>query len=142
VKVNKVKDKERSQAMSKRMNRGLSLAAVLIAATVFLAWSATDLAAGTGSAANAAMKGHPEKQNQPTVVPKTAKPMPAPKAEKVPKTTEVDVIWVPGDYYWTGDDWLWADGYWLDQPWPDAVWVPGHWTQRWWGWTWVPGYWF
>jgi hypothetical protein len=55
--------------------------------------------------------------------------------------TKANTSWVPGDYYWDGNDWQWAGGYWLDQPWTEAIWIPGHWSDRFWGWTWVPGYW-
>jgi hypothetical protein len=108
-----------------------------------LVWSPTDLVAqsGTKTTTMKTMKSHPEKQAGSVAV-KTTKPKPAPKVEKVPKATEVDVVWVPGDYYWDGMDWVWDGGYWLDVPWTDAIWVPGHWVERWWGWTWVPGYWF
>jgi hypothetical protein len=87
------------------------------------------------------MKGHPEKQSGAVAVPQVSKPMPAPRADKAPKATREDVSWVPGDYYWGGNDWAWDDGYWQDQPWSGALWVSGHWSQRWWGWTWVRGYW-
>ena len=121
------------------------LASVLFAAMVLLAWTATDLVAQTASSSkpNVVTKstGHPEKQTTAVAV-HTTKPKPAPKAEKVPKATRANTSWVPGDYYWDGDDWQWAGGYWLDQPWSEAIWIPGHWSDRWWGWTWVPGYWF
>jgi hypothetical protein len=121
------------------------LATVLFAAMALLAWPATDLVAQTDSSSkpNVVTKstGHPEKQTTAVAV-HTTKPKPAPKAEKVPKATRANTSWVPGDYYWDGDDWQWAGGYWLDQPWSEAIWIPGHWSDRWWGWTWVPGYWF
>ena len=121
------------------------LATVLFAAMALLAWPATDLVAQTDSSSkpNVVTKrtGHTEKQTTAVAV-HTTKPKPAPKAEKVPKATRANTSWVPGDYYWDGDDWQWAGGYWLDQPWSEAIWIPGHWSDRWWGWTWVPGYWF
>jgi hypothetical protein len=121
------------------------LATVLFAAMALLAWPATDLVAQTDSSSkpNVVTKstGHPEKQTTAVAV-HTTKPKPAPKAEKVPKATRANTSWVPGDYYWDGDDWQWAGGYWLDQPWSEAIWIPGHWSDRWWGWTWVPGYWY
>jgi hypothetical protein len=118
---------------------------VPLAATVLLAWPATDLAAQTESSVKPKVvtksTGHPEKQTIAVAV-HTTKPKPASKAEKVPKATRVSTSWVPGDYYWDGGDWRWDDGYWLDQPWSGATWIPGHWSERWWGWTWVPGYWY
>jgi hypothetical protein len=119
------------------------LATVLLAATVLFAWPATGLLAQTGSAVKPKVvlkgKGHPEKETTAVAVHQPAKPKPAPKAEKVPALSGTS--WVPGDYYWDGNDWMWSDGYLLDRPFPEALWIPGHWSDRWWGWTWVPGYW-
>jgi hypothetical protein len=121
------------------------LAGVILAATIFLALPATDLVAQTASTVKPKVvvkaTGHPEKETAAVAVHQTAKPKPAPKAEKVPALRE-GYSWVPGDYYWDGGDWQWAGGYWFNQPWSDAVWMPGHWSDRWWGWTWVPGYWY
>lgn len=130
--------------MSKQPRRAAAMSAALLAVGVMLVWSAPNARAETGAPAKAkvVMKGHPDKQHTPVVVPQVTKPMPAPKAEKVPKAPRGEVVWVPGDYFWGGDDWSWDEGYWLDRPWVDATWIPGHWAQRWWGWTWVSGYWF
>jgi hypothetical protein len=118
---------------------------VLLAATVLLAWPATDLVAQTETVKPKVVTkstGHPEKQTTAVAVHQTTKPKPASKAEEVPKAPRASTSWVPGDYYWGGDDWQWDHGYWLDQPWSGATWIPGHWSERWWGWTWVPGYWY
>lgn len=124
-----------------------TLATVFLAATVTLsfAWQSTTQVVRAESAAKSKVvtkgKGHPEREMTAVAVHQTAKPKPAPKAEKATKTLRAGSSWVPGDYYWNGDDWQWADGYLVDQPWPDAIWVAGHWSDRLWGWTWVPGYW-
>jgi hypothetical protein len=133
--------------MLKRATRELSITAVLVTAAVLLAWPATGVAAqaktqAKSSAKAATMTGHPQKQHGSVAVPQCSTPMPSPKSTKAPKAQRENVIWVPGDYYWGGDNWLWDEGFWLDKPWSEAVWIPGHWTQRWWGWSWVPGYWF
>jgi len=122
----------------------MKLAACFLATAALLAWPTADLLAQTEGAPkpNVVTKstGHPEKQSS-TVAVHSTKPKPAPKAEKVPKATSANTSWVPGDYYWDGNDWQWAGGYWLDNPWSEAMWIPGHWSDRFWGWTWVPGYW-
>jgi len=130
--------------MSTRTKRIGSVGTAFFTAAVLLAWASPNAMADTGSSAKAkvVMKGHPEKQHTSVVVPQVTKQMPAPKAEKAQKAPRADVAWVPGDYFWAGNDWLWDDGFWLDRPWSDALWIPGHWIQRWWGWTWVSGYWF
>jgi hypothetical protein len=121
-----------------------SAGGALAAAAVLLVWTVPNARAEPASPAKAkvVMKGHPEKQHTAVVVPQVTKVQPAPKVEKAPKAPRPDVVWVPGDYYWAGDDWAWDEGYWLDRAWSDATWSPGHWAQRWWGWTWVSGYWF
>jgi hypothetical protein len=127
------------------LNMSNRFASILFAATVVFAWQSTGLSAHAEGAAKAKVattgKGHPDKETTAVAVHQTAKPKPAPKAEKVPSALRANSSWVPGDYFWDGD-WRWADGYWLDSPWSDAVWIPGHWSDRFWGWTWVPGYWF
>ena len=113
-----------------------------LAAGVLLAWPLPAALADDSGKAKVVMTGHPEKQHAAVVVPHVNRPMPAPKAEKAPTPPSDAVAWVPGDYYWGGDDWSWDKGYWLNRPSADVTWIPGHWAQRWWGWTWVSGYWF
>jgi hypothetical protein len=119
-------------------------ATIFLATAFLLALPATELLAQneTGTKSNVVTKStsHPEKQTGSVAV-HTTKPKPAPKAEKVPKAISANSSWVPGDYFWDGNDWQWAGGYWVDQPWSEAMWIPGHWSDRFWGWTWVPGYW-
>ncbi len=121
------------------------LATFLFAATVLFAWPATNLVAQVNSAPKPAVvsatNGHPQKATSAVAV-HTTKPKPAAKSEKVSKAPNSNSSWVPGDYYWDGNDWQWSDGYWVDNPWSDVLWIPGHWSDRWWGYTWVPGYWF
>ena len=86
------------------------LASVLFAAMVLLAWTATDLVAQTASSSkpNVVTKstGHPEKQTTAVAV-HTTKPKPAAKVEKVGKAPRANTSFVPGDYYWDGNDWQW-----------------------------------
>jgi hypothetical protein len=137
-----IKEKRNStmtMTMWKKMTTPLALAAILVVVPALLAWSTTNAVAQTTASKATAMTGHPEKQHSGVTVPGVTKPMPAPKKEA--KASHKANNWVPGDYYWDGNDWAYANGYSLDSPWEDAYWVPGHWTQRWWGWSWVPGYW-
>lgn len=130
--------KKMGSPMWRRMIRYVALAALLAVGPALLLWPANDSVAQTSASKATTMKGHPEKQHSAVAVPGVTKPMPAPKKEA---KTSHESNWVPGDYYWNGDDWAWSEGYSLDRPWNDAIWIRGHWTQRFWGWTWVPGYW-
>ncbi|MGD0836318.1 MAG: hypothetical protein ABSB49_06705 [Polyangia bacterium] len=129
--------------MSRLVKRTGSFGTALVAVAVLLAWVAPNAMGDAESSGKSkvVMKGHPQKEHAPVAVPQVTKQMPAPKAEKAHKAPRVDVAWVPGDYFWAGNDWLWDDGFWLDRPWSDAMWIPGHWVQRWWGWSWISGYW-
>ena len=129
--------------MSRLVKRPGSFGTALVAVAVLLAWVAPNAIGDAESSGKSkvVMKGHPQKEHAPVAVPQVTKQMPAPKAEKAHKAPRVDVAWVPGDYFWAGNDWLWDDGFWLDWPWSDAMWIPGHWVQRWWGWSWISGYW-
>jgi hypothetical protein len=122
----------------------MKLASCCLAAVALLALPTAELVAQSEGATKSNVvttsTGHPEKQSAAVAV-HTSKPKPAPKSEKIPKATSASSSWVPGDYYWDGNDWNWAGGFWLDQPWSGAMWIPGHWSDRFWGWTWVPGYW-
>jgi len=115
------------------MNKSMLIPAILVSGALLV---------GAAPVYAAAMTGHPQSRHAPTVVKHPAKSKPAPKAEKKPTAPSEITVWVPGDYFWDGQDWIWADGYWLDQPWDDAVWVPGHWVERPWGWLWIDGYWY
>jgi hypothetical protein len=42
-------------------------------------------------------------------------PPPARLAETVPPAPAAGLIWVPGDWHWTGVQWAWLPGHW-DQP--------------------------
>ena len=89
-----------------------------------------------------AMTSHPEKGHTSTVVTHPAKPKPAAKKESKTEQPHELMVWIPGDYFWDGEDWVWADAYWIDQPWDEAIWIPGYWVDRSWGWVWIPGHWF
>jgi hypothetical protein len=113
-----------------------SVAALAIAAMLV----ALPIAGRTADTAKA-MTGHPQSMHAPVTVVHPAKPLPMAKHEAERNERREHAYWVPGDYYWDGDDWRFADGYWMDEPFDGAIWIPGHWANRWWGETWIPGHW-
>lgn len=50
------------------------------------------------------------------------------------------VIWVDGDYYWSGGRYVYRQGYWA-RPRRGRSWQAGHWQAARGGWQWRRGHW-
>ncbi len=66
---------------------------------------------------------------------------PPPPNEVIPQPPGPGYAWVPGHWYWTGDQYVWSHGYWTRPPVTGHVWVPAGWI-LWEGrYRYVPGRW-
>jgi hypothetical protein len=73
----------------------------------------------------------------PVLVPYGPPPMPM---EVMPPRPYVDMMWVPGSWYWRGG-WVWTRGRWTRPPQPNYEWVRPHYERHDSGVSFVPGHW-
>lgn len=71
----------------------------------------------------------------------TELPPPPPRAEAVPGAPGPDYVWLPGYWYWTGQNYLWRPGAWDLPPAPHHVWVRSGWVRNGRTYRYIPGRW-
>jgi len=85
-----------------------------------------------------------------TTAPPTTSVVAAPMApppvrdEAVPAAPAAGMVWIPGNWNFSGATWAWVPGRYETPPRPTAQWIPGHWTAEQGGggvWVWVSGRW-
>ena len=70
-------------------------------------------------------------------------PVPAPRAETIPKppVTGQPLIWQPGHWDWTGSSYEWTGGAWVLRAGHGTSWQDGYWTRVDGKWSWVGPHW-
>ncbi len=70
-------------------------------------------------------------------------PVPAPRAETIPKppVSGQPLIWQPGHWDWTGSSYAWTSGAWVLRAGHGTSWQDGYWKQVDGKWTWVGPHW-
>jgi len=60
--------------------------------------------------------------------------------ESIPPAHAAGAVWIPGYWYWGGQQFLWVDGVWANAK-PGYYWVPARWEQRSATFHFEPGHW-